>query len=115
MKSFITTHILDTSKGKPAAGVTVVLEMKGKTGDWSKVANETTDPDGRINSLFPEGIPLERGSYRLTFETAAYFHSMQTESFYPYVQIVFEVKESSAHYHFPLLLSPFGYSTYRGA
>ena len=115
MKSFISTHILDTSRGKPAAGVTVILEMKGKSGDWSKVASATTDPDGRINSLFPEGVPLEKGMYRLTFETASYFRSVQTESFYPYVQIAFEVKESSAHYHVPLLLSPFGYSTYRGS
>ncbi|MBI3005920.1 MAG: hydroxyisourate hydrolase [Ignavibacteriales bacterium] len=115
MKSFITTHVLNTSLGKPAAGITVILEMKGKTGEWSKVASGTTDPDGRINSLFPEGIPLERGTYRLTFETATYFRSVGSESFYPYVQIAFEVNQSSAHYHVPLLLNPYGYSTYRGS
>ena len=115
MKSFITTHVLDTSRGKPAAGVTVILEMKGTSADWSKVVSGMTDPDGRINNLFPEGIPLERGTYRLTFETAAYFRSVGAESFYPYVQIAFEVNQSSAHYHVPLLVSPFGYSTYRGS
>jgi 5-hydroxyisourate hydrolase len=115
MRSFITTHVLDTSRGKPAAGVTVLLELKSTSGDWSKVATGTTDHDGRINNLFPDGIPLEKGMYRLTFETLSYFRSVQSESFYPYVQVVFEVKEASAHYHIPLLVSPFGYSTYRGS
>jgi len=115
MKSFITTHVLDTMRGKPASGITVTLEMAGKSKEWTKISNGTTGPDGRINDLFPDGIPLEKGSYRLTFDTGPYFRSIQTESFYPYVQIVFDVKESSAHYHVPLLLSPFGYSTYRGS
>lgn len=115
MKSSITTHVIDMMLGKPAAGITVTLEMKGKSGDWTKISSGTTNPDGRINDLFPDGMPLEKGIYRLTFETAAYFRSIQTESFYPHVQIAFEVKESSAHYHVPLLLSPFGYSTYRGS
>lgn len=115
MKSFITTHVLDTARGKPAAGMTVILETQGKSSDWSKLSSGTTDADGRINDLFKGGIPLEKGVYRLTFETAPYFRSVKSESFYPYVQIVFEVSEASAHYHVPLLLSPFGYSTYRGS
>ncbi len=115
MKSSITTHVLDTALGKPAAGITVTLEMKGKSGDWAKISSGATDPDGRINDLFPNGILFEKAIYRLTFETASYFRSIRVESFYPHVQIAFEAKESSAHYHVPLLLSPFGYSTYRGS
>ena len=115
MKSSITTHVLDTMQGKPAPGISVTLEMKGKSADWTKISSGTTNPDGRIDDFFPDAMPFEKGIYRLTFETAAYFRSIQAESFYPHVQIVFEVKESSARYHVPLLLSPFGYSTYRGS
>lgn len=115
MKSFITTHVLDTSKGKPASGITVTLEILDKSKEWTKVSSGTTDPDGRINDFFPDGIPFEKGIYRLMFDTAPYFRSIQAESFYPYIQIVFELKESSRHYHIPLLLSPYGYSTYRGS
>jgi 5-hydroxyisourate hydrolase len=115
MKSFITTHVLDTTQGKPAPGISVTLEMKGKSGDWAKISSGTTDPDGRIIDFFPDGMPFEKGIFRLTFETGVYFRSIRVESFYPHVQIAFEAKESSAHYHVPLLLSPFGYSTYRGS
>lgn len=112
--SQVTTHILDTSLGKPAAGVHVRLEMPGKKGDWVTIAEGTTNADGRIPHLLPDDNPLQTGVYRLMFEVAAYFNSSGRKHFYPFVDITFEVTDAS-HYHVPLLLNPFGYSTYRGS
>jgi len=104
--SGITTHVLDTSRGRPAAGVPVVLERAVNSG-WETVGSGTTDTDGRARDLLSSA--LEAGRYRLTFDTGAYSH------FYPEVTITFVVDGGEDHYHVPLLLSPFGYSTYRGS
>jgi 5-hydroxyisourate hydrolase len=110
--SAITTHILDTSTGRPAAGVEVQLELQ--RGDhWTEIARGSTDADGRVRTLLPADAPLVPGTYRLIFHTQAYF--AHVNSFYPHVVIVFTVSSGEAHYHVPLLLSPFGYSTYRGS
>ena len=113
--SAITTHILDTSKGRPASGVLVVLEIRSQEGDWKVIGHGTTDMDGRLKELLPADTPLVNATYRLTFDTAAYFSAQNIESFYPEVAIVFAVGEASEHYHVPLLLNPYGYSTYRGS
>ena len=115
MKSPITTHVLDTGRGKPAAGVPVVLEMKEKSGQWKELARGITDKDGRVSNLLSEQHKLESGSYRITFDTGAYFSAQGTHSMFLTVMIPFEIKETAEHYHIPLLLSPFGYSTYRGS
>ena len=114
MKSPITTHVLDTSRGKPAVALKVILEVYTSTKSWKELAHGETDTDGRISDLLPDGIPIQAGIYRLTFLTAEYFRSIGAEGFYPYIPVVFELKESVTHYHVPLLLNPFGYSTYRG-
>ena len=108
--SHVTTHVLDTSTGRPAAGLTVVLERL--YGDPPVLASTDTDDDGRVHELGPER--LEPGGYRLRFNTGAYFVERRLESFYPEVSISFDVADDD-HYHVPLLLSPFGYSTYRGS
>ena len=113
--SAITTHVLDLAFGQPAAGVPVRLEVAGKGGAWIPLANATTDSDGRAKSLLATGARLDVGRYRLTFDTAAYFSARGMTAFYPEVAVQFEVHDAGRHYHVPLLLSPFGYSTYRGS
>jgi 5-hydroxyisourate hydrolase len=110
----ITTHILDTSKGRPAAGVQVLLEYRGDSGDWQSISRGSTDLDGRLRTLYPEGKALAPGVYRLTFDTGRYFETQNISAFYPEVVVVFETAPGEKHYHVPLLLSPFGFSTYRG-
>ena len=112
MKS-VSTHILDTTFGKPAANVPVLLEKKGESG-WEKCGGGMTDADGRIKDLVPAG-KLEVGIFRVTFDTTAYYKLQAMECFYPEVAVVFQIREPEAHYHVPLLVSPFGYSTYRGS
>ena len=107
----ITTHVLDTAKGKPAAGVPIKLEFLAE-GTFSELSAGVTDEDGRLRTLL-EGKELRKGTYRITFDTSAYYAG--AECFYPYVNIVFVVQDESVHYHVPLLLSPFGISTYRGS
>ena len=109
----ITTHILDTAQGRPAGGVAVVLEQLSDAG-WIVVGGGTTDGDGRLRTLLEPG-KLVAGTYRLIFETGAYFTQHGTVGFYPQAIVVFAVRDPSQHYHVPLLLSPFGYSTYRGS
>lgn len=110
--SHVTTHILDTMTGTPAVGVSVVLEARdGET--WSQVATGLTDADGRVKDLGPES--LKSGVYRLRFDTGAYFAGISQDTFFPEVSLAFSVDEGQAHYHVPLLLSPFAYSTYRGS
>lgn len=111
----ITTHVLDLTTGKPAAGVAVVLERKTHSAGWQPLGESLTDADGRVRDLLPPGEVVLPGHYRLTFETGAYFLLRSKETFYPNVVIAFSVKEIAEHYHVPLLLSPFGYSTYRGS
>ena len=110
--SHVTTHILDTTLGRPAPGVAVVLEARVGDG-WSRIGTGLTDADGRVKALGPER--LESGAYRLRFDTAAYFAGIKTDAFFPEVVLTFQVDAEQAHYHVPLLLSPFAYSTYRGS
>jgi 5-hydroxyisourate hydrolase len=120
--SAITTHVLDTALGRPAAGLPVRLEHVGDAG-CTEIASATTGSDGRIADLGP--AQLEPGTYRLVFGTAAYAavaHStaayttgQQQPPFFPEVAVTFTVLDGTQHYHVPLLLSPFGYSTYRGS
>ena len=110
----ITTHILDTAKGCPASGVPISIEID-RGGSWTKLSSGTTNADGRVPDLLPSDKPLEAGRYRMRFETGKYFSDNKQEGFYPYVEVVFEIKKTDQHYHIPLLLSPFGFSTYRGS
>jgi 5-hydroxyisourate hydrolase len=110
--SGVTTHVLDTSRGRPAVGVPVVLELAGESG-WQPLGRGTTDADGRVRDLLASA-PAD-GRYRLTFDTGAYFRAVGEACFYPEVSVTFVVGSGQEHYHVPLLLSPFGYSTYRGS
>lgn len=112
--SAITTHILDVSAGVPARGVAVTLERQTDDG-WEIIGKGETDDDGRLRDLLSSDAILQVGNYRLTFETGNYFFDRQTDSFYPEVTVTFTVFSTQEHYHVPLLLSPFGYSTYRGS
>lgn len=114
MKSPITTHVLDTSLGKPASGVAAILERL-EAGVWCVLGKGVTDADGRITDLLPPEHTLQSGTYRLTFATSEYFRACGVTGFYPSVPIVFEIHDLSQHYHVPLLVNPFGYSTYRGS
>ncbi|HKE16024.1 MAG TPA: hydroxyisourate hydrolase [Kofleriaceae bacterium] len=111
--SAITTHVLDTAVGRAAVGVPITLELE-EEGAWQLVGKGVTDRDGRLRTLLPDGQRPAAGVYRLTFDTAAYFAAAGVESFYPVVQVVFRLSRPDEHHHVPLLLSPFGYSTYRG-
>jgi 5-hydroxyisourate hydrolase len=111
----ITTHILDTSRGHPASGVPVRLEMQGTDGEWLVLGAGETDMDGRLRDLLPDDFDLQPGIYRLSFDTSVYFGTQSLRSFYPHVVVVFRVDDAQQHYHVPLLLNPFGYSTYRGS
>jgi len=111
--SGISTHVLDTSAGRPAPGVPVTLEQQTGNG-WQRVGEGITNQDGRIAELLA-GAALAPGTYRLTFDTAIYFRTKNQGSFYPQVQVMFTVGDERQHYHVPLLLSPYGYSTYRGS
>jgi 5-hydroxyisourate hydrolase len=113
--SAITTHILDVSLGRPARGVKVVLSARSATGEWQELAQGTTDADGRVRDLLAGESSLAAGVFRLWFDVAAYHERLGVTSFYPEVSVSFHVNDTSAHYHVPLLLSPFGYSTYRGS
>jgi 5-hydroxyisourate hydrolase len=112
--SAITTHVLDTARGCPAAGVVVVLEIE-QAGAWREIGRGVTDADGRVKALLAPGTPLSAGVHRLTFATGAYFLGQDVAAFYPEVKVVFTVTDPARHHHVPLLLSPFGYSTYRGS
>ncbi|MFP5316514.1 MAG: hydroxyisourate hydrolase [Actinomycetes bacterium] len=111
-RSHITTHVLDTGTGRPAVGVSARLDRQTPDG-WQEVAEGTTNDDGRITSLGPEA--LEAGTYRIDFETGSYFAAANTETFFPSVSLIFELTDPAQHYHVPLLISPFAYSTYRGS
>jgi 5-hydroxyisourate hydrolase len=109
----ISTHVLDAAAGSPARGVTIALE-RSAGGGWSPVAAGTTDHDGRCPQL-AAGLELAVGTYRMRFDSGAYFAATGTPTFYPLVEITFAVTDPHTHYHVPLLLSPFAYSTYRGS
>jgi 5-hydroxyisourate hydrolase len=114
----ITTHVLDTSTGRPAAGIRVVLERGGGSNGWEYVGAGEADVDGRVRTLVEEGIAAEPGLYRLVFDSRGYFGSRGIPAFYPSIVVTFEIPapmDPVAHFHLPLLLSPFGYTTYRGS
>ena len=111
----ITTHVLDTSLGKPAAHVGVTLEQLDAYGQSRVIGEARTDGDGRARELMTPDIAFEAGRYRLSFDVGAYFTTTGRETFYPQVSITFEVRDPTQHYHVPLLVSPYGYSTYRGS
>lgn len=113
--STISTHVLDTAYGKPAPGVRVTLERLTQHGDGDVIGAGTTDDDGRARSLLAAGKVLAEGVYRLRFDTDAYLGRDGRQSFFPDVSITFRVGAEPQHYHVPLLLSPFGYTTYRGS
>lgn len=104
--SGISTHILDTAAGRPACGIRVHLYREGE-----ELTSAFTNEDGRVPALLPETTPLTAGRYRITFEVGA----LWPESFYPEVSVTFWIKDSRSHYHVPLLISPFGFTTYRGS
>jgi 5-hydroxyisourate hydrolase len=112
--SQITTHVLDTALGKPASDIPVRLEFsEGES--WKSVAQGQTNSDGRVPDLLPKNSKLHAGTYRITFDLQTYFATQKRKSFYPYASIVFQIEDASQHFHVPLLLSGFGYSTYRGS
>jgi 5-hydroxyisourate hydrolase len=109
----ITTHVLDTSLGKPAEGISVSLAIL-EAQAYRVIARAVTDADGRVREFLPD-LPLQTATYRLLFETAAHFRAASRESFFDRVALEFHVADPSQHYHVPLLLGPFGYTTYRGS
>jgi 5-hydroxyisourate hydrolase len=111
--SQLTTHILDTGAGRPADGVTVIL-YELDISNWKEISRGITNSDGRIADLLAKDVVLQPGTYKLRFETQKYFEQQSVETFYPFIEIVFEIKDN-AHYHVPLLLNAWGYSTYRGS
>ena len=111
----LSTHVLDTSTGTPAAGVAITLERVGDDGTGRRIGGGITDGDGRARDIIAAGSALASGSYRLRFETGAWFARSGRRTFFPDVSIHFSVGEEPSHYHVPLLISPFGYSTYRGS
>ena len=110
----ITTHALDTSLGRPARGLTITLSQRSSDLSWMRLASGVTNDDGRITNLLEPG-QLQPGVYQMHFDTGSYHLAHGIEGFYPEASIVFEVKDPSQHYHIPLLISPYGYSTYRGS
>jgi 5-hydroxyisourate hydrolase len=110
----ISTHILDLALGKPASDVAVRLERHDPAG-WRQLASERTDRDGRCSQLLPESEDLVPGFYRLAFDTASYYEAQKIDALYPVVEIAFRVRDGETHLHIPLLLSPNGYTTYRGS
>jgi 5-hydroxyisourate hydrolase len=112
--STISTHVLDTAHGRPAAGVPVTLEVATADG-WDRVGQASTDADGRAPGLLSGDSAVHPGVHRLVFDTGAWFAERGVAAFYPRVIVTFEIADATDHYHVPLLLSPFGYSTYRGS
>lgn len=111
----ITTHVLDVARGLPAGGITVILEVRHQS-EWIPVGRGSTDDNGRLMTLTEENHPLSPGTYRLTFDTGTYHRDQGIASpFFPEVKIVFNVDGAGDRFHVPLLLSPYGYSTYRGS
>ena len=112
--SQITTHVLDTTRGLPAANLPITLFQQTASG-WTKLSEGVTNQDGRLSNLLEVGEALEAGTYRMHFETQTYYQASNDKGFYPYVDIVFNLEAGGTHYHIPLLLTAFGYSTYRGS
>ncbi len=113
--SSVTTHVLDTARGRPAEGIAVVLEQFQGGLSWVELGRGVTNAEGRITTLLSSGAAVAPGNYRLSFATSVYFAAFGLGCFFPEVQVVFRIEEPAGHYHVPLLLSPFGYTTYRGS
>ena len=113
--SHISTHVLDTALGRPAAGMAVTLEYADPSGDWQKIAAMDTDGDGRCANLLPADRSLLPGQYRLRFDTGTYHLAQSVKGLYLTVEIMVTVRPGDTHLHVPLLLSPNGYTTYRGS
>ena len=113
--SRVTTHVLDTSRGKPAAGVAVRLDRRSDSGEWHGVGADSTDADGRAGALLDPDERVGAGVYRLVFAIGAYFAGSDVETFFPEVTVVFTIRDPTRRLHVPLLVSPYGYSTYRGS
>ena len=111
----ISTHVLDISRGRPANDVPVRLERHELSGVWRPLASVRTDQDGRCGQMIPDGEIAAAGIYRLVFDTASYFASQKIDGLYPVVEITFHIREGESQFHIPLLLSPNGYTTYRGS
>jgi 5-hydroxyisourate hydrolase len=111
----ISTHILDLMSGHPASGVTVRLEKQNAGGDWQLLTSARTDDDGRCPQLLAEGENFSAGVYRLSFDTGSYYARQKVGTLYPVVEVTFHAGEGDLHFHIPLLLSPNGYTTYRGS
>ena len=111
--SSLSCHVLDTMRGRPASGVPVSVAQLDANGAWQALTSATTNADGRVQA-WPDNVSLGPGTYRVRFETRAYF-SPETAVFYPFVDVVFDIGHTSEHFHIPLLLSPYGYTTYRGS
>jgi 5-hydroxyisourate hydrolase len=111
----ISTHILDIVVGKPAKDVSVRLEKQNTRGDWRLLASAHTDQDGRCAQLLPEGEDLSAGVYRLSFDTGSYYALQKSDALHPVVEVTFQARDGESHFHIPLLLSPNGYTTYRGS
>lgn len=112
--SGVSTHVLDTATGRPGADVPVTLARREADGRWTEVSRARTDDDGRVGDALG-GATLEAGVYRMRFETGRWMDVRGGEGFYPHVDVVFRVDDPAGHYHVPLLLSPYGYTTYRGS
>lgn len=109
----ITTHVLDLARGRPAAGVAVTLERSGADGAWIELGAAVTDANGRTGDLARAAV--ETGIHRLVFQTGAYFAAQSVAAFHPSIAVSFEIVDPAQHHHVPLLVAPFGYSTYRGS
>lgn len=110
----LSSHILDITLGKPATGVKITLSKQNNKGLWNKVDEKYTDNNGRITDFIKQDGKDNTGIYKLTYHTKPYFEKLKQGSFYPFIEVVFELKDNE-HYHVPITLSAFGYSTYRGS
>jgi 5-hydroxyisourate hydrolase len=111
----ISTHVLDVTQGRPAKDVPVRLERRESSGAWTVLGSSRTDGDGRCSQLLAGDDALRAGVYRLAFDTASYHVAQKIEALYPVVEIIFQVRDGESQFHIPLLLSPYGYTTYRGS
>jgi 5-hydroxyisourate hydrolase len=111
----ISTHVLDLIVGKPAKDVLVRLERQDGDGHWRLLSSARTDQDGRCPQLLPDGKNLSAGIYRLIFDTGSYYTQQKIDALHPSVEVIFRTREGESQFHIPLLLSPNGYTTYRGS
>lgn len=109
----LSSHILDVSTGQPVPNVIMKLQKLNNNDSWSTISSQKTDENGRVKEMLPYGKANNNGIYKLIFETNSYFESKKIDTFYPFIEVIFEIKDQQ-HYHVPIIISPFGYSTYKG-